>query len=146
MSVLAASIAAALAAKGASTEPSSSTCSSRLSVSTLLTGILLYGIGALKLGQWLRFIPYPVIGGFLAASGILLITGGMEVMTQTNLTLSPSSWAGPLFADLRASDLIGALFAISIPLLGRLVPAYLALAARFLRLSHRSWMAACSAW
>ena len=72
-----------------------------LSVSTLLTGVLLYGVGALKLGQWLRFIPYPVIGGFLAASGILLITGGMEVVTQTNLTLSPSSWAGAVFAALR---------------------------------------------
>jgi MFS superfamily sulfate permease-like transporter len=30
-----------------------------------------------------------VIGGFLAASGILLVTGGMEVVTQTNLTLAP---------------------------------------------------------
>ena len=53
-----------------------------LSVSTLLTGIFLFGIGALKLGQWLRFIPYPVVGGFLAGSGILLITGGMEVNPQ----------------------------------------------------------------
>ncbi len=44
-------------------------CSSPLSVSTLLTGFLLYGIGALKFGQWLRFVPYPVIAGFLAASG-----------------------------------------------------------------------------
>ena len=97
MSVLAASIAAALAAKGASTPTIIVNVLVALSVSTLLTGILLYGVGALRLGQWLRFIPYPVIGGFLAASGILLITGGMEVVTQTNLTLSPSSWE-PLYS------------------------------------------------
>ena len=92
MSVLAASIATALAAKGASTDQIIVNVLVALSVSTLLTGILLYGVGALRMGQWLRFIPYPVIGGFLAASGILLITGGAEVVTQTDLTLSPSSW------------------------------------------------------
>ncbi len=131
MSVLAASIATALAAKGAPTGQIVINVLVALSVSTLLTGILLYGVGALKMGQWLRFIPYPVIGGFLAASGILLITGGMEVVTQTNLTLSPSSWQvlySPLYAP---QILIGALFAASIPVLGRFVPNYLALPIAF---------------
>ena len=131
MSVLAASIATALAAKGAPTGQIVINVLVALSVSTLLTGILLYGVGALKMGQWLRFIPYPVIGGFLAASGILLVTGGMEVVTQTNLTLSPSSWQvlySPLYAP---QILIGALFAASIPVLGRLVPNYLALPIAF---------------
>ena len=127
MSVLAASIATALSAKGASTPTIIVNVLVALSVSTLLTGILLYGAGALKLGQWLRFIPYPVIGGFLAASGLLLITGGMEVVTQTNLTLAPSSWEllySPLYAP---QIVIGILFAIAIPLLGRWVPDFLAL-------------------
>ena len=131
MSVLAASIAAALAAKGATTGPIIINVLVALSVSTLLTGILLYGVGALKIGQWLRFIPYPVIGGFLAASGILLITGGMEVVTQTNLTLSPSSWQ-VLYSSLYAPQiLIGALFADLHPVLGRFVPNYLALPLAF---------------
>ena len=102
-----------------------------LSVSTLLTGVLLYGIGALRLGQWLRFIPYPVIGGFLAASGILLITGGAEVVTQTNLSLSPSSWADLYSSVYGPQILIGLLFAVSIPLLGRWIPDYLALPVAF---------------
>ena len=127
MSVLASSIAAALAAKGASTDQIILNVLVALSVSTLLTGILLYGIGALKLGQWLRFIPYPVIGGFLAASGILLLTGGMEVVTQTNLTLQPSSWEVLYSSTYGPQILIGALFAISIPVSARWVPAYLAL-------------------
>jgi SulP family sulfate permease len=131
MSVLAASIATALAAKGASTPQIIINVLVALSVSTLLTGILLYGVGALKLGQWLRFVPYPVIGGFLAASGLLLITGGMEVVTQTDLSLSPSSWEIFYSSLYGPQVLIGALFAISIPVLGRLIPAYLALPAAF---------------
>jgi len=131
MSVLASSIATALAAKGASSDAMILNVLVALSVSTLLTGILLYGTGALRLGQWLRFIPYPVIGGFLAASGILLVTGGMEVVTQTNLTLAPSSWQ-VLYAPVYAPQIVlGALFALSIPLLGRFVQNYLALPIAF---------------
>ena len=131
MSVLAASIATALQAKGASTDAIILNVLVALTVSTLLTGILLYGTGALRLGQWLRFIPYPVIGGFLAASGILLVTGGMEVITQTNLTLQPSSWEVLYSSTYGPQILLGALFAISIPVLGRFVPAYLALPLAF---------------
>jgi SulP family sulfate permease len=131
MSVLASSIAAALAAKGASHETVIVNILVALSVSTLLTGVLLYGIGALKLGQWLRFVPYPVIGGFLAASGLLLITGGMEVVSQTDLSLSPSSWEIFWSALYGPQIVIAALFAISIPLLSRVVPDYLALPIAF---------------
>jgi SulP family sulfate permease len=131
MSVLASSLASVLATKGASNTEIIINVLVALSVSTLLTGVFLFGIGALKLGQWLRFVPYPVIGGFLAGSGILLITGGMEVVTQTNLTLSPSSWE-PLFSPLYVPQIvIGALFAISIPLIGRWVPSFLALPIAF---------------
>ena len=90
MSVVAGSVAAALTTKGMSNTEIIINVLVALSVTTLLVGVFLFGLGAFKLGQWLRFVPYPVIGGFLAASGILLITGGMEVVTQTDLTLSPS--------------------------------------------------------
>lgn len=131
MSVLAGSVAAALADKGASDATIITNVLIALSVSTFFTGVLLFGIGALKLGQWTRFVPYPVIGGFLAASGALLISGGMEVITQTNLTLAPSSWEvlySPLYAPQIA---VGALFAIAIPLVGRWVPSFLALPLAF---------------
>jgi SulP family sulfate permease len=131
MSVLSASIATALAAKGASNAEIILNILIALSVSTFLTGVFLYGIGALKLGQWLRFIPYPVIGGFLAASGWLLITGGAEVITQANLTLSPESWKA-LYSSLYGPQiLVGVLFAVSIPVLGRFLPSYLALPVSF---------------
>ena len=127
MSVLAASIATALVAKGAAPELIIVNVLVALSVSTLLTGILLYGVGALRMGQWLRFIPYPVIGGFLAASGLLLITGGMEVVTQTDLTLSPQSWKLFYSPTYGPQIVIAMLFAFGIPMLARFVPAYLAL-------------------
>jgi SulP family sulfate permease len=131
MSVLASSIATALAAKGADTPQIIVNVLVALSVSTLLTGVLLYGVGALRMGQWLRFIPYPVIGGFLAASGLLLITGGLEVVTQTDLSWSPSSWQ-PLYSTTYGPQvLIGILFALSIPLLTRVVANYLALPIAF---------------
>jgi sulfate permease, SulP family len=131
MSVLAASISTALLAKGAAPELVIVNVLVALSVSTMLTGILLYGVGALRMGQWLRFIPYPVIGGFLAASGLLLITGGLEVVTQTNLTLSPESWK-PFYSTLYGPQIvIGMLFAFAIPMLARWVSAYLALPIAF---------------
>ena len=136
MSVLASSIAAALQAKGASTDAIILNVLVALTVSTLLTGILLYGTGALKLGQWLRFIPYPVIGGFLAASGILLLTGGMEVITQTNLTLKPSSWEVLYSSTYGPQIIIGALFAISIPNSRPFCPRLPRPSARFFRLPH----------
>lgn len=56
-----------------------------LIIGTLLSGILLYPLGKLKTGRWIRFVPYPVIGGFLAASGWLLVTGSVRVLTGTSL-------------------------------------------------------------
>jgi sulfate permease, SulP family len=131
MSVLASSVAAALAAKGASNQAVIINVLVAISVSTLFTGILLFGLGALRLGQWLRFVPYPVIGGFFAASGLLLITGSAEVVTQTSLTLAPSSWA-VLYSSRYAPQIgVGFLFALSISFLRRWVPSYLALPVAF---------------
>ena len=44
-----------------------------LTVSTLLTGIAYWLLGRYNLGNVIRFIPYPVIGGFLASIGWLLL-------------------------------------------------------------------------
>lgn len=37
-----------------------------LALTTMLTGLMTFLLGALKLGNLIRYIPYPVIGGFLA--------------------------------------------------------------------------------
>lgn len=46
-----------------------------------LTGILLVVLGWLRLGNLVRYIPYPVMGGFFAGIGVILIEGGLTVAT-----------------------------------------------------------------
>ena len=50
-------------------------------LSTFLTGLWLFILGKLYLGRFIRFIPYPVVGGFLAGIGWLFIQGSLKVMT-----------------------------------------------------------------
>lgn len=59
-----------------------------LTMTTLVTGITLFAIGALKLDVWMRYIPFPVMGGFLAAAGCLLTAGAIKVATGQTLTAS----------------------------------------------------------
>jgi SulP family sulfate permease len=56
--------------------------------STLLTGVFLFALGSLRLGALARFIPYPVIGGFMAGIGWLLVTGSIALMTDIPAGLS----------------------------------------------------------
>ncbi|OED41859.1 hypothetical protein AB833_08450 [Chromatiales bacterium (ex Bugula neritina AB1)] len=53
-----------------------------MAVSTFLTGTLLWLFGHYNLGRLVRFLPYPVVGGFMAGTGWLLITGGFGVVTE----------------------------------------------------------------
>lgn len=52
-------------------------------LTTTLTGLVFLGLGIFKLGGLTRFLPYPVIGGFLAGTGWLLVQGGVGVMVGT---------------------------------------------------------------
>jgi sulfate permease, SulP family len=56
-------------------------------VVTVLCGILFSVIGRFRLGALIRFVPYPVVGGFLAGTGWLLFKGGIYVATGTILHL-----------------------------------------------------------
>jgi SulP family sulfate permease len=53
-----------------------------MSLATALTGLLLCVLGFTRAGRAIRFIPYPVIGGFLGATGWLMITGAIQVVTD----------------------------------------------------------------
>lgn len=39
----------------------------------LLAGILLIVLGVLKIGQYIRYIPYPVVSGFMSGIGVIII-------------------------------------------------------------------------
>ncbi|MEM6451892.1 MAG: SulP family inorganic anion transporter [Cyanobacteria bacterium P01_D01_bin.105] len=60
-----------------------------IAITSLLTGALLWLIGALKLGNVVRLLPDAVIGGFIASSGWLLIKGAFEVLIGQELAIAP---------------------------------------------------------
>jgi sulfate permease, SulP family len=57
-------------------------------VVTLLTALTFLLLGSFRLGNLARFIPYPVVGGFLAGTGWLLFMGGIRVAGRTELHVS----------------------------------------------------------
>ena len=57
-----------------------------IATSTLLVGLILFLLGTYRLGNIVRFTPYPVIGGFLAGSGWLLLTGSFRVVNGESFT------------------------------------------------------------
>jgi SulP family sulfate permease len=52
-----------------------------IALATLLCGIFLLSLGYFNLGGLVRFLPYPVGGGFLAGTGWLLVIGSISMMT-----------------------------------------------------------------
>ena len=46
---------------------------------TVLSGAIFLVLGMLRRGNLIRFVPYPVVGGFLAGAGWLLLKGGIYV-------------------------------------------------------------------
>jgi SulP family sulfate permease len=53
-----------------------------MSLATGLTGLLLCVLGFTHAGRAIRFVPYPVIGGFLGATGWLMVTGAVQIVTN----------------------------------------------------------------
>lgn len=50
---------------------------------TFLFGLLSLLMGIGRAGNLFRFLPYPVLGGFVAGSGMLLAKGGLTVMLSS---------------------------------------------------------------
>lgn len=58
-----------------------------IAITTAFSGLVAWGFGMLRLGFLARFIPYPVIGGFLAATGYLLLTGAIGLGLGGRVTI-----------------------------------------------------------
>ncbi len=43
-------------------------------------GLILYFLGERHWGRYVRYIPYPVVGGFLVGTGFLLVSGGWKML------------------------------------------------------------------
>lgn len=57
-----------------------------IALSSLLTGALFLCLGQLRLGNMIRFIPYSVIGGFLAGSALLLTFGAISLLAGARIS------------------------------------------------------------
>jgi SulP family sulfate permease len=56
-------------------------------VVTILCGVVFVALGTFRLGNLVRFVPYPVVGGFLAGTGWLLLKGGLYVASGVEVHL-----------------------------------------------------------
>jgi SulP family sulfate permease len=62
-----------------------------VAVATATAGIATYLFGYFRLGFLARFVPYPVVGGFLAATGYLLLLGSIGMGLGETFHLSEPS-------------------------------------------------------
>ncbi|MDA1371057.1 MAG: SulP family inorganic anion transporter [Proteobacteria bacterium] len=62
-------------------------------ISTLVAGLFLILLGKLKLGNLVRYIPYPVTGGFFAGIGYIFVEGGLTVASGREPTFAAFSEA-----------------------------------------------------
>jgi SulP family sulfate permease len=112
LGLVAAGISSNMGAVGAAPQAVFATVVTAIALTSLVTGLLFLLLGWFKLSGFVRYIPYPVIGGFLAGTGWLLSKGAVGVMLDMPLTLANLP---VLFSpNMLAHWLPGALFAVGL--------------------------------
>lgn len=92
LAILAAQIANTLATDSVDATDLLMTVVAAIALGSLVTGVSLWLLGTFRWGSALQFIPYPVVGGFMAATGWLLVRGAVQVITGESLTFSHLTW------------------------------------------------------
>jgi SulP family sulfate permease len=59
-----------------------------IALSSIFTGIFFVLMGRFRLGSLIRYIPFPVIGGFLAAVGWILFEGAFSLLVDYSFSFS----------------------------------------------------------
>lgn len=113
--ILAMPAAAVAASMGmANQDATFATVAAVIGVCSLLTGLVFVLMGRLKLANLVRYLPYPVLGGFLAGTGWLLFKGGVGVMS--GLDLNVLTVPGFLEQDMLIKWLPGVVFGLGLML------------------------------
>ncbi|MFN2137738.1 MAG: SLC26A/SulP transporter family protein [Candidatus Promineifilaceae bacterium] len=86
IALMAASIAAEVPA-GPASEMSLVTVVVAIAGTAVVTGFFFWLLGRFRLGGLVRFLPYPVVGGFLAGTGWLFLTGAITMMVDMPVSL-----------------------------------------------------------
>jgi SulP family sulfate permease len=82
---VAAGVASSVRADGGTPQTILLTVLIAIALCSVVTGIILYAVGSSKRSRSLQFLPYPVVGGFLAGTGYLLLVGALRVVTGAPL-------------------------------------------------------------
>lgn len=61
-----------------------------LFLATLIAGLFLLAIGALRLGSYIKFIPYPVTVGFISGIAVILFIGQVGDLLGLHLASNPA--------------------------------------------------------
>ncbi|WP_419786449.1 SulP family inorganic anion transporter [Pseudodesulfovibrio sp.] len=73
-----------------------------LVVTMLLAGVWLILMGVFNFGQFLRFIPYPVVTGFTSGIALLIVTTQIKDFFGLGLASAPSDFIGRIAACAKA--------------------------------------------
>ncbi|MFL9930727.1 SulP family inorganic anion transporter [Paraburkholderia sp. RL18-103-BIB-C] len=84
---VAAGVASSVRADGGTPQTILLTVLFAIALCSVVTGVILYAVGSSRRSGSLQFLPYPVVGGFLAGTGYLLLAGAFRVVTG-----EPLSW------------------------------------------------------
>jgi sulfate permease, SulP family len=77
-----------------------------LLLTTLLCALMFLALGIGRLGSAVRYVPFPVIGGFLASTGWLIATGALRVGADLPPRLDAMEQLRPLMQDPRLAATI----------------------------------------
>ena len=94
-----------------------------IGLTSVLVGLFFYILGKFKLGKLVRFIPFPVVGGFLAGTGWLIVQFSFSMMTDVDPTINNLS--AFFTSDMLIRWVPGAVFAIVLLILHRYISHYL---------------------
>ncbi len=86
-----------------------------LVVITLLSGLLQVMYGAVGLGRLIKYMPYPVVSGYLTGVGLIIITSQIPKLPGVNTPLWPSlmaadawRWQGIIVGLVTAATMVAA--------------------------------------
>ena len=75
-------------------------------LATLMAGVLLIAAGLMRLGTYIKFIPYPVTVGFTAGIGVVIFASQIKDILGITLAKEPSGLVPKLAALARAGDTV----------------------------------------
>ena len=115
MTVVSAAVAASVAAAAAGTGDEFAA----VTATFLLAGLLQVGLGLMRVGKYIRYVPYPVISGFMTGIGTIIIllqifpmlgqrspSAVLDVVLTIGTAMSAINWAALILAVLTYAIII----------------------------------------